>query len=666
MSDLETGDDLQEDGEFTYDVVISIPEWVEKSVIEQRAREGLGAPPEVVDRIMESLATHRVVKVKTDVTREKADKTAKLFSGVGFRAEVTHALKLKKLSQQGLSGKVICPACDAKIQPSPDTQCPNCGVVIKNLTPEFLERKRAMKKELEKTEGALRDKRREEDAKRRREFEEKVRAEVRAELEHKYKGSGKRGLFGLPPFVTPVLVLATVAAAFVGGRQFLPGQDRHQVAASAGNTDKGDDIEKVISQTNQLQADMAKLSTANPDALDAKPLIDPKDSLSASGNTAAPAALPGAIAGAPLSEDNKREVANQLILVLAEIGQIERARELIDRAVASHKTGSDLNLSSQLRVIQLEVEAWSIVHGRGDKPQEQIDALTKMLADLPDAGERTIASATIGAILLRRPDLLPQAADGLFSLADESYKAQKTREPRIGYELLVARGRGLLNSAQTRIDRGLRQQAANLTGQLGTMTRIAPEPIAAVLYGFDQQLSRMMGNTEGAKASLEMALTKTLKMASLQQQAATLRSLADGEGIYADNSLQNTLSALSATAEKRGGSEYAQVLYEIGLMHAHNGNEVALHLIQQKLADISKTKPDTVNYEERLRGLAEVALAWKARKNGNPAQVETHLRQAAAMVSDVLEAPVKAPAASAAASSDATAASTAGASAAGK
>lgn len=647
MADLETGNEQQDESEFTFDVVISIPEWVEKSVVEQRARQSLGAPPEVLNNIMQSLATHRVVKVKNDVPREKADKTARRFESVGFRAEVTHSLKLKKLSQTVSDGKVICPACDNKVKPSAETQCPSCGVYIKNLTPEFLERKRIMKKELERAEYELRDKRRMEDEARRVEFEKKVRAEVRAELERKYKGQKQGLLAKFPPVVTLVLVLSALVVAFVGGRFLYQTQDKHAPVVAASASDKEDDIEKVIKQTNQLQADMSKLSApANPDALDAKPLIDPKDSLAVASTPAT---------GSPLSEDSKREVANQLILVLAEIGQIERARDMLEKAVASRRTGADLALSSQLRVVQLQVEAWALVYGRADKPQEQIDALTKMVADLPDAGERTIAAASIGAILLRRADLLPQAADGLFALADESYKAQKVRDPRIGHDLLVARGRGLLNSAQTRIERGLRQQAVNLTGQLDTMTRIAPESSAPVLLGFNQQVSQMMGNTSGARASLENALNRLAKL-PLPQQAVALRSLAEGDGVYQDNTLQNTLSALSATAEKRGGAEYAQVLFEVGLMHAKNGNEVALRLVQQKLQDAIKSTPELAVYDEKLRGMAEVALAWKARKAGNPAAVEQHLRQAASLVSGVLDAPARSKAADAASASEASAA----------
>lgn len=648
MADLETGDEQQDESEFTFDVVISIPEWVEKSVVEQRARQSLGAPPEVLASIMQSLATHRVVKVKNDVPREKADKTARRFESVGFRAEVTHSLKLKKLSQTVSDGKVICPACDSKVKPSAETQCPNCGVFIKNLTAEFLERKRIIKKEMERAEYELRDKRRIEDEARRVEFENKVRAEVRAELERKYKGQKQGLLAKFPPGVTLVLVLSALVVAFIGGRFLYQAQDKRAPAVAANTADKEDDIEKVIKQTNQLQADMSKLSSpGNPDALDAKPLIDPKDSLAAADSAGSP--LPG---GA-LSDDSKREVANQLILVLAEIGQIERARDMLEKAVASRRTGADLALSSQLRVVQLQVEAWALVYGRADKPQEQIDALAKMVADLPDAGERTIAAASIGAILLRRADLLPQSADGLFALADDAYKAQKVRDPRIGHDLLVARGRGLLNSAQTRIERGLRQQAVNLTGQLDTMTRIAPESSAPILLGFNQQVSVMMGNAGGARASLENALNRLAKL-PLPQQAAALRSLAEGDGVYQDNTVQNTLSALSATAEKRGGAEYAQVLFEVGLMHAKNGNEVALRLVQQKLQDTTKSTPDLAVYDERLRGLAEVALAWKARKAGNAAAVELHLRQAARLVSGVLDAPARSKSASAA--SDAVAA----------
>ena len=635
MSDQESPPEAPDESNFTYDVVVSLPEWVERSIVEQQARQGLGVPEEMLAHLMKSIQEHRMVKVKTDVPRDKADATAKKFESVGFRAEVTHTLKLKKLTQKTSDGKMVCPACETKVLPSPETQCPNCGVYINKLTEEFLLRKRLMKKERDLVEFALRDQKKIEESTRRLEMEQRIRAQIKAEMEQKYGKIGKNrksALDKMPPYSVPVLALLAIVGAFFGGKMLSFDSDsKRQVLNTTSANSKDDDVQKILKQTNQLQVDLARAAGTDAEAAKQGVAIDPKDSLLAS---------PGSPDAPPMDTSNltpiitpeaKLDVQTELALMLAEIGQIDRSRELIDKISTLAKVSTNIKVALQLRVVQLEVDAWAIVHNL--KPgQESIANLSKQVATVPDDGERCVTSAHIAAILLHRPDLDLDAVTPLFNLAEDAYKAQKgnKNDPRIGHELLIGRGRAILHHAQTRLVHGYRQKAILLTGQLDTLTRIAPDTSAAVLYGYSQQLSRMMGNTDAAQKTLALALGKARKSPSLAQEGRVLRSLAEADNTWPE--MQTALASLNADAEKRPPAELAAVLLELGLIHARNGSEAGLRDVQKRMTELVRPDAGLSGFEERLRGMSEIAQALRAQKLNDPVGMETHIRLAAAMV----------------------------------
>jgi hypothetical protein len=635
MSDQENLPEAPDESNFTYDVVVSLPEWAERSIIEQQARQNLGVPEEMLAHLMKSIQDHRMVKVKTDVPREKADSTAKKFESVGFRAEVTHTLKLKKLTQKAKDNSTVCPACESKVIPLAETQCPNCGVYINKLTEEFLMRKRLMKKERDLVEFALRDQKKIEESTRRLEMEQKIRAQVKAELEHKYgkPGKGRRNILAsMPPYSVPALAILALVGAFFAGRMIsFDNTGKREVLNTKAGSSKDDVVQKVLKQTNQLQVDLSNITGKEAEAAKQGVAVDPKDSLLASpGSPDAPPMDTSSLTPI-ITPEAKLDVQTELALMLAEIGQVDRARELIDKIVTLAKVSTNLKVALQLRAVQLKVDAWAIVHNL--KPgQESIANISKQVATLADDGERCVTSAQIAAILLHRPDLDLDAVTPLFNLAEEAYQAQKgnKNDPRIGHELLTGRGRAILNHAQTRLAHGYRQKAILLTGQLDTLTRIAPDSSAAVLYGYSQRLSRIMGNMDAAQKNLTLALGKARKSASLVQEGQILRSLADAHNTYPE--MKAALLSLNADAEKRPPPELAAVLLELGLIHARNGNAAELLAVQNRMTELVRPDAGLSGFEERLRGISEIALAWRAKTQNDLAGMENHIRLAAAMV----------------------------------
>lgn len=649
---VSTGAEGEDD--FRFDVIISLPMSIDKAILHQRAVEGLGVPVDAVDRLMASLSQHRILKVKSAVDRATADETGQKFENVGFRVEIAHCLGLRK-AEVKTDDRIECPACETKIVPSADQQCPSCGVFLNKLSADFLERKRIMKRERARLEAMLAGEKSEAEKKLRAEMEKRMRDEILAELEKEFGITReKKGFFAkLPRWALPSLGVVAVAGAFFGGRTtgYQAGETdatktvtatlSAQQAAAARAANEDDDVAKLEAQTIKMKADMAaaagfgKALTGGGGGSGggAAPSVDPKDSLGAP--TAASDGGKVEPPANPITNDGvKREVAYELVMLLAEIGQIDRARELVSRAVAGSQASTDVKLALQIRFMQLEVEAWALVHGRTDKPQEQADALLKSVGEIPDAGERSIAGASIGAILLRRPDLSPQTVDALFKIANDSYKTLKGKPTTsaVGHAVVVARGRGLLNASRARIDRGMMQQALPLAQELSAMAKSVSDPAGAVLYGFDHEVNRWLGNGAGAQKSLELAFAKARKSTSLQQEGATLRSIMDGGNVYQSPNAQTAIAALTAAAQKWGGSDYAAVLVELGLIHARNGNDQALADVQGKLAELIKASPHLIVADERLRGMTEVTLAWRAKKANDPAKAEEYLRRAAALV----------------------------------
>ena len=61
-------------------------------------------------------------------------------------------------------------------------------------------------------------------------------------------------------------------------------------------------------------------------------------------------------------------------------------------------------------------------------------------------------------------------------------------------------------------------------------------------------------------------------------------------------------------------------------------HDKALADVQGKLAELIKASPHLIVADERLRGMTEVTLAWRAKKANDPAKAEEYLRRAAALV----------------------------------
>ena len=668
MSDTATNQSGKE--QFEFDVIVSMPLGVEREILEKNAIEKLGVTPEVVATLMKSLVEHRIVKIKSGVSREQADEAADRFSRAGFRVEVNHSLVLQKVQQKGDDGTTTCPACDKAVVLSPDRQCPKCGVFIDKLTPEFLLRKQLMEKERARLAAMQRIEGEDAAKKRMTDLERKLREEIRVELEKEFGleksskslFSGKLGRYALPAIVT-----LGIAGSFAAGRALAPGGGagigQNATAKSAESTEgQGAGAQKVVENflkgSAKMGAAMAKngggisMSAIIAEAQKGQPgqpgqPVDISGSLAVGDSDGVGAKLAGSDslllllpnieekAASAISADAKRTLAMELAVVLAEMGQIPRARELMARAYVLSGETPTVAQAVLLRLAHLRVEAWAIGVGQGAKLSEQIDALDKLAGELPTAGARAEAFAAIGEVLSGTLNLKSEVAEAFFHRASQEFakETSKSVQNDVGRQLLVSRAQAVLNAVRVRVEHGMLDGARQLATQLEGMTASAPTVTSAMLMGIDGQVKGLLGNATAALKTVEAALAKAHRASSIEEESNIIRRILQSNDVYASEKGKSAVSVVVASAEKRGGRELAGVLVEVAQIHAQNGNVQAVQEAKAKLDELAKTKPGLEDYVGQLAGLSEVAFARHARKTGALADSDAHLRRAAALIS---------------------------------
>ncbi len=653
---------------FQFDVIVSMPMNIEKSILRQKAVAGLGTTPENVDALLDSLAKHRVVKVKASILRDEADAVAEKFSAVGFRVELKHSLSIKKTVDVPQDKKIECPACDEFMLPTEDRQCPLCGVFIDKLTAEFLTRKRLMKQERLRLSAILEGQQRDNERTAQAELEKRIRDEIRAEIEKELGlDQQQKKSTVVTKYGVPALGVLAVVGAFLGGR--VSGESTQKSAAAELAQVEADSPPPAVKLVENFLKGSAKMGAAMQKNGGGRSLSEIMAEAQAEGGGGGGGAtlagldqndfLPPAAGGGDTSAGEggggdaspkpariqdaqaRRMVSIELAQALAEMGQVERAREVVAKLYGDEKNTTDLGAAMAQRVLHLKVEAWDLAVDGGGSFAAQLDALAKEAGDIPDVAERAAAYATIGAILSRRPDSGAQAAEAFFQLAQQAYaafvpvaksKADKARRMLVEQELLTSRAEAIFNQARHAVAKGMQKKAQTLSLELEKLGKAAPGVVAAASYSLNSQLQRLMGDADAAKKNIDLALSEARKSPSLVDEARALRKVAIFSGAYGEQSLTNALVGLKALGVKNGGTDYAEVLLNVSLVHARFGNTEATQNFVELLGTLSKSGAQFAAYVERQKGLLAIESAWKAKKDENFPAMDAQLRLAASLV----------------------------------
>jgi hypothetical protein len=234
-----------------------------------------------------------------------------------------------------------------------------------------------------------------------------------------------------------------------------------------------------------------------------------------------------------------------------------------------------------------------------------------------------------------RADIGPLDTDDLFKLATYSFRSLhgQPNSVVVGQEMLKERGRSFLNGVRARLAKGLRGQVDPFVESLAALAHTAPDASAPILLGFDAQVNRLIGNGDASQKELESALAKAHKSLAIVQESEALRVIADAPGIYRNDRVQSAIANMIAATDKAPNASGAEVLVNLGILAARNGDEPTLQSILGRLSALGKANPDLAIHEQRLRGLSEIALAWHAQQTNDFAMLESHLRQTVRLLS---------------------------------
>lgn len=675
---------IEESTEALFDVVVKVPSGTKLEDIERMALGPAGIRADRVESLIKALRSVPQAKIGAGVPRSRADAAKEQFTKAGLTVEITPVLSIQIKTEGAFDGLFGCPACKQRVTLPENRQCPNCGVFVDKLTDEALLRKKIMEQERAKMDFQASRGAQQAEKMTRDQLEAQLRAEVRAELEGKHGGKKESGR---SKAIKGVVLVAVLAAVFIGGRGTGAGWSWEEIKGGGSSKGKAAEVDKMLDSVGPAggaqagaagvagAADGAAGGTGDPDVDD--PLIQAaggkrigakgmtmEQAVAASmtlaksvGNTTAERALAGAAVGggaagaapagagasgaaagaagaaaeATVSPSVKQLLALEFTTQLAEMGQLPRALQMIKALKASPKTTADPKVASAARVADMEVRAWAM-HALGEsKARAAADSLLSDAAGLSDAAERAAALSRVGAILARHTQLPPEASRAFLTKAVDSVKAVGDAQLRITAtgQWAVAFGEALLADAIAKAKAGQWSKVQQANTQVDTLIAQAPDAASqAKLHAIGAQLKVQLGQQDKAVQSMETGLAQVPRLDSLPERAALLRAMAQLSGGAGSDKLQAVVAALQTQALAKSGAERARTLAQLSLLSADAGlRGKASELAEAARASTGLSPADAVLVNTDLIVRGDMAAARVLHSVGLYAESETVLQR---------------------------------------
>lgn len=655
-----------------FDAIVTRPPSEDRDLLLSRAMKGVGLDAERADRLVENLLLYGSAKVKGNVAKAVAEEVVQRFVKAGFIAEAMPVLAIA-----GDRAPTHCPICEARIHPTDDNKCPECGVYLHKITQETLDRKRIEQDERRKL--VARQHQGQQDVRKNsaEDRERVLRERIRSQLEREYGLHTGSGGFVLRyrNWLLPLMVLG-LGAAFGAGRindldklKSLVGMGNREAAQEKAAGSDPEMVQRFLQNAASgpaQQALMEKLANAGGAAGD--PLENAQAMVAALAQAGVPGAVadktaggagaaatpqPGASAGAAakgagettqsspgnpglLPEADRLRAMQDLAVTLAEMGQVARAGEVLGRMQALSGKSPDLEAALALRQARVRVEAWYLVHGSGDKPKAALDGLSASIAEIPQASIRAVEYAEAAAILAHGAQLPSQETEGLFGQAGKTLQTERDegRKRAAAGAILAARGRGLTALIQVRASRGGWKDSATLTQELVTMAGAAKEAESAIrLSGYQYQALRLLGRTDEARKSLASALAQAEKLSQADSRARLkgwLYSLPEAPSL---DGLGTSMEKEYRAADRLAPELQAAVLAELAQAYALAGRKDEAEDVNAHFSTLVNGNGGGVVRRWNLHKL-NLALAWARyhHRNGQLAPMENQIKAAARIV----------------------------------
>ena len=666
-----------------FDVVISMPTGAKLETIQELATTQAGLPPDRVERLIKVLRSSPNAKVGSAVSLERAEEEKARFTKAGLHVEITPLLTIQTTTAGSYDGLETCPACGKRSVMPKNRQCPGCGVYVDKLTDEYLLRKKVMQQERGALEFQQAKSAKNTEKSSRESLEASIRAQVREELYGKEGGLLKR---------KGGVVLASVAAIAMGllyagekgltiGGMALPWAKKETVAATnmsasslqqaSGNAGAAASGTAGVAGTaaatgdpsGDVDVDDPLIQAAGGKRIGAKGLTMEEAVAAANvlgksvGNTTADRALAGAggkagaagpsgaagssgaggskaeatdAAGtAAVPKQTKQLLTAEFAVVLAELGQGARAREVLRSLGTTIDPAAEVQAAAAFQAAQLKVQAWSVQRMDGAQARQAAEELKTRTQAIANAQERTHLQGEVAVILSRSMQLPPDIPRQFLSLAAESLKAVGGQGQAGLSDLAVSMAEVFLHETTARAKSGAWTKAKVSAVQIEELLKQAPDAWAqSRLYAVDHQAKLQTGQTDKAVKSLETALALAAKNTNLLERAIWLRQIARLSDAATQEQFDAATASLQAQLGSKSGMEKAQALTELLLLYTAAGlpaKSSQYRTLAQSTAGLSANDTTAISTDLVVRG--DMAMAKMLHGLGRYAEAETLLQR---------------------------------------
>ena len=452
----------------------------------------------------------------------------------------------------------------------------------------------------------------------------------------------KPGAFGRYTGAIKIVgILATMGGVFAAGH-WQGGLNTKEVLAQTQPLNSAQRVDQLLSKLGMPNlvgagagagGDMAEQATAVPQAEDS--LVSSVQAGKAQGKglsvEQALTVAPGGSVALPVRQ--KAEFGAELVRLLAQTGQLPRAREVLKALRATPAYVADADTAAALSQLDLELRAWTLSEAPQARQRALIDALRTDAVAVPDALMRMRTLLHIAVILNGSTTLPPEAHVAFFTLAREamgSLTEVAHKEQALG-EFLTSTARVLLAEEEVKARAGAWVRVKAISKELEALVSQAPTPeFATQLAALDIRGKLRLAHRDEAVARLVTTLDQLDQHANLPERAQYLRILADDSELLGHERFQASLNRLVAAADAKVGVAQAQVMAQLSLIHADAGQADKQEVYSKRAQAVPGLKPEELlQIQANLLVSRDIAAARRFSRAQAYVDAETHIQRVA-------------------------------------
>lgn len=600
-----------------YDVMVRLPDGGNVESLDPVALQAAGIPEKYVASLLKLLRAGQMAKVKGSSPKSRAVQVAERFVRAGLTVSVTPALNVQTLVHDD---RVTCPACSEQVHLTEDRKCPACGVYVDKITPSLLRKRKKIAK--------ARERKAERDSRQKVNAEDRMRMDAQAAIFRKHIRADLGGAYELVQvdhrrdrwrrLQWAAAALGAVAIAAAGGGllalwvsskgDWSLASQRFFDGLAGANKASAPGLHGAVGTGSRITLRSLALEAAVEQA--ARPQ---------------PAATNGAASHPTIGigMQHKMQLALATARTLAEIGQLTRARDILQSVKNTPELAGEPALASEMRVQEIELQAWTLLTAPAAQLATGLPRLQDALNAVADPTERVVAQARSGAVLGRTPhladaarDLLNRAQSAADAITDVQSRANAQAEWALAKaRLLAAEAQMAATSGAVARARALASEIETLAARSGSATNAAAARAQARVLALAWRAQRQSGaEAEKLARTLDAFFSALEKVTAPPVRAATLN---DASPQFNDPDARERMlvagtAAIEAAANLPSGERYG-IVADISLASMKVGAaDRAEELARQVFSAVSPQQTEATETAARLLVEREL-VAMRAR-----------------------------------------------------